>query len=339
MKRFRLCLAIPVAAFALLAAIIVDAPPTSLARSADLGGCPMYPPNNVWNARVDHLPVHPNSANYIATLGPSHGVHPDFGSGWWDGYPIGMFYTTIYSPTPSIPVNYHWYGNESDPGPMPIPPDAPIEGGNWMTNTGDRHVLVVNTFDCKLYELYHAFSDGSDWDAGSGAIFDLTRNAPLRPDSWTSADAAGLPILPGLARYAEVANGVIEHALRFTTNCTSGNVWPARHEAPHGVCLNPPPMGLRVRLKSSFAINPAWSPQTKVILTALKKYGLILADNGSRWYISGTHEAGWDDDALVPQLAQVKGSDFEVVDTSLLMLDYHSWSAAVFRLSLPSIMR
>ncbi len=321
---------------ALLATIAVSAPP---AARADIGGCPIYPPNNVWNARVDNLPAHPQSDAYIAALGATNGLHPDFGSGSWDGYPIGMAYATVYSPTPSIPVNYTDYGSESDPGPFPIPLDTPIEGGRWLTNTGDRHVLVVNTFDCKLYELWRGFAYSDHWDAGSGAVFDLTRNAPLRPDGWTSADAAGLPILPGLARYDEAAYGVITHALRFTTDCTAGKTWPARHAATYGSCTDPPPLGLRVRLKASFVINPAWSPQTKVILTALKQYGLILADNGSRWYVSGAHDPGWDDDALVTQLAQVKGTNFEVVDSAPLMLDYNSWVAAVNRLYLPAIIR
>ncbi|MBI5877172.1 MAG: hypothetical protein HZB53_05955 [Chloroflexi bacterium] len=319
--------------------IAIRTPP---AARADLGGCPMFPPNNVWNARVDNLPVHSQSAAYIASLGSATGLHPDFGSGYWAGYPIGMQYATVYSPTPSIPINYVEYGSQSDPGPFPIPLSTPVEGGSWLTNTGDRHVLVVNTFDCKLYELYHAYVNGNGgWDAGSGAVFDLTHNAPLRPDTWTSADAAGLSILPSLARYDEVASGVITHALRFTANCSSGNVWPARHQAPYrtGACNPLPPMGLRVRLKASYVINPAWSAQTKVILTALKTYGLILADNGSSWYISGAHNAGWVDDVLAPELSNVKGADFEVVDSARLMLDYNSWAAAVNLQYLPAIIR
>jgi len=287
----------------------------------------MFPPDNIWNTRVDNLPIHPQSSAYISAIGAAVGLHPDFGAGYWDGKPIGMFYTTVYSPQASVAINYVEYGNESDPGPFPIPLDAPVEGGSWLTNTCDRHVLVVNTYNCVLYELYHAYAQANRWDAGSGAVFTLTANAPLRPDTWTSADAAGLPILPGLARYDEAASGVITHALRFTTNCTSGYIWPARHEAPSGSCANPPPMGLRVRLKSSFVINAGWSPQTKAILTALKRYGMILADNGSRWYISGAHDPGWDDDALISQLWLVKGSDFEAVDASVLMLNYNSGQA------------
>jgi hypothetical protein len=292
---------------------------TAPAAQADIVGCPLFPPDNVWNMRVDGLPAHPNSANYIAAIGGSVGVHPDFGSGEWNGAPIGIPYTTVLGTQPLVTITFHaaGYPDESDQGPFPIPPNAPIEGG--PASSGDRHVLVVDRTNCKLYELYNAVPQGDgSWQVYSSAIYTLTVNGPLRTAGWTSADAAGLPILPGLARYEEVATGVISHALRFTSNnSANAYVWPARHKAPVNPSPNSPPMGLRVRLKSSFIINSGWSTQTQIILTALKQYGMILADNGSSWYISGAPHSGWDDDALVNQLRNVKGSDFEVVDISL----------------------
>jgi hypothetical protein len=237
-----------------------------------------------------------------------------------------MFYTTVLGTQLPVSIHYTEYGNQSDPGPFPIPPGAPIEGGSWPTNTGDRHAMVVDTTNCRLYELYHSYEQPDhSWNAGSGAVFTLTTNGPFRPDTWTSADAAGLPILPGLARFDEAASGAITHALRFTSDTSADDyIWPARHKAGYNTTSHSPPMGQRFRLKASFNINPAWSPQVKTILTALKQYGMILADNGTSWYISGTHDAGWDDNSLVSQLKLVKGSDFEAVDESSLMLDYNS---------------
>lgn len=312
--------------------------------AANIAGCPMFPTNNVWNTRVDSLPVHPMSSAYIASIGATTGVHPDFGAGLWQGAPIGIPYTTVLGMQPLVSINYTDYGDESDPGPFPIPPNAPIEGG--PSSTGDRHVLVVDTTNCKLYELFNAYpqQDGS-WNASAGAVFTLTVNAPLRPDTWTSADAAGLPILPGLARYDEVATGAITHALRFTARCSRGYIWPARHRADTNAtgCATPPPMGQRIRLKASFVINPSWDPQVKVILTALKTYGMILADNGSSWYISGAPDASWNDDALVNQLRNVRGSDFEAVMGTWLMVDYNSGEARIpmlnARLWIPLIRR
>jgi hypothetical protein len=279
----------------------------------------MFPADNIWNTRVDTLPVHPNSVAYTTTMGGGTGLHPDFGSGTWDGGPIGIPYTIVAGSQISSSVVFT-YADESD-GPLyPIPSNAPREWGS------DHHILIVEKDHCKLYELYAADKDTGSWRAGSGAIFDLRSHA-LRPDTWTSADAAGLPILPGLARYDEVAAGVIKHALRFTVNCTSGYIWPARHEAPHGSCATPAPMGLRLRLKASYTIPAGYSTQTKIILQALKTYGMIVADNGSNWYISGAPDAGWDDDSLVSQLSQVKGSNFEVVDESSLMINADSGQA------------
>ncbi len=288
---------------------------TSSPRIAD---CQVFPADNIWNTPIDTLPVDPNSASYINSMGPTVGLHPDFGSGLWDGGPIGIPFITVPGSQPEVPISFE-YAAESDPGPYPIPPDAPIEGG--PASTGDRHVLIIDQDHCILYETYAAWpqTDGS-WHAGSGAIFDLNSDS-LRPSSLTSADAAGLPIFPGLVRYDEVEAGVINHAIRFTAQSTrDAFVWPARHEASNQTSLLLPPMGQRFRLKASFDITP-FPPEIQVILTALKKYGMILADNGSNWYLSGTPDERWTNDELVTYLKKVKGSDFEAVDVSSLMKD------------------
>jgi hypothetical protein len=257
----------------------------------------------------------------MASIGLDEHPHADFGSGLWDGAPIGIPYVMVPGSQPFVPINYTLYGNESDPGPYPVPTNAPIEGA---PNTGgDRHVLVVNQGNCTLYELYRSFpqSDGS-WDAGSGAKWNLNSHA-LRPDTWTSADAAGLPIFPGLARYDEVASGVIRHALRFTAPETQqAYLWPARHLASDSDDPNHPPMGLRVRLKASVDIS-GYPTQLRVILQALKDYGMFLADNGSPWYITGAPDERWDNDIL-HMIADLSGSDFEAVDESGLMIDPNS---------------
>ncbi len=320
LRHFTLALVVSsVALVLLLLAVFLTQP-----ASADVASCPVFPLDNVWNARVDTLPVDSHSAAYINAIGASVPVHPDFGAGTWDGGPIGIPYTTVPGTQPLVNIHYVEYGGESDPGPFPIPSNAPVEWGS------DHHVLVVDRDHCMLYELYHAArqSDGS-WNAGSGAKYDLRSNA-LRTAGWTSADAAGLPIFPGLARYEEVSAGAINHALRFTSPCSQNNyVWPARHKAPTGSCTNPPPMGQRFRLKSSFLISSSYSPQVQVILTALKQYGMILADNGSSWYISGAPNVGWNNDQLVSQLLTVHGSDFEAVDESGLMVDPNSGQVGV----------
>lgn len=286
-------------------------------------GCPLFPPNNIWNVPVDRMPVHPNSDAYVNTIGTSANVHPDFGSGIWDGGPIGIPYITVPSTQPLKTVTFE-YADESDPGPYPIPDDAPIEGG--PNSDGDRHILVLERDNCILYELFYAFpqTDGT-WHAGSGAIFDLKSHA-LRPDGWTSADAAGLPILPGLVRYEEVSAGEIRHAIRFTAPETrKAYVWPARHYASSLTGNQFPPMGQRFRLKVELDLS-AFDPKVRVILLALKKYGMILADNGTSWFISGVPDERWDDDVL-HQLHQVRGSDFEAVDSSTLMIDPNSGRA------------
>jgi hypothetical protein len=286
-------------------------------KPPEVAGCTIFPADNVWNTPVDTLPVDTSSDTYIATIGADAHVHADFGSGTWDGGPIGIPYVAVPGTQPKVDVTFG-YDDESDPGPYPIPPTAPIEGG--PSSDGDRHVLVMDRDHCALYELYRAFPqpDGS-WHAGSGAVFDLSSHA-LRPAGWTSADAAGLPILPGLVRYDEVAEGEIRHALRFTVPQTrKAYVWPARHHASNLTGAQYPAMGQRFRLRADFDV--AGFPQdVQVILQALKRYGMILADNGSAWYISGVPDERWDNDVL-HELHDVKGSDFEAVDVSPLMMD------------------
>jgi len=307
-----------------------QAPPT-------VAGCPVFPADNVWNMPVDTLPLDPNSARYVATIGADAHVHADFGSGTWGGGPIGIPYVDVPGSQPKVPVTFD-YADESDPGPYPIPPDAPIEGG--PNSDGDRHVLVLDRDHCILYEMFYAFpqADGS-WHAGSGAVFDLRSNA-LRPVGWTSADAAGLPILAGLVRYDEVAAGEIRHAIRFTAPQTRQEyIWPARHYASHLAGMRYPPMGQRFRLRSDFDLS-GFSPEVQVILRALKKYGMILADNGAPWFISGVPDERWDNDAL-HELHQVRGSDFEAVDESWWMADPNSARvrSPAARVYLPRVLR
>ena len=301
-------------------------PGVSMAQSGpSLQGCPVLPADSIWNTPVAGLPPDANSAGFVGTIGAAIGLHPDFGSGTWAGAPIGIPYTVVDASQPGVSVAFD-YADESDPGPYPIPPDALIEGGS--SSAGDRHVLILDRGNCVLYELFAAYpqQDGS-WQAGSGAVFDLNSN-DLRPEGWTSADAAGLPILPGLVRYDEVAAGEIRHALRFTAPQTrSDYVWPARHEASNLTGGQIPPMGQRFRLKAGFDIS-RFSASVRVILQAMKTYGVILADNGSAWYLSGAPDPRWDNDMLVGELAQVKGSDFEAVDVSSLMADPDSGRAA-----------
>ena len=274
-----------------------------------LGGCAMLPPDNPWNVRVDTLPVAANSAAVIATIGAGTGLHADFGSGKWDGGPIGIPYTLASASDKKVSVRFD-YADESDPGPYPIPKNVKIEYGS------DHHALIVDRSACRLYELFALRKQGKGWRAGSGAIWSLDSNA-LRPDGWTSADAAGLQILPGLARYDEVAAGEIDHALRFTVvHSRQAYVYPARHYASTLTDPDLPPMGLRLRLRASFDTS-GFPPQARVILDALKRYGMVVADNGSNWFISGAPDPRWNNDAL-HTLGQVKGSDFEVVDPAAI---------------------
>jgi hypothetical protein len=275
--------------------------------------CTIFPATNAWNERVDALPVATNSAQMIQSIGLGTGLHPDFGSGLYDGQPIGIPYDVVSKRTKRFRLRF-LYADESDKGPYPIPASVHIEGGR--ASTGDRHALLVDKDACKLYELSVLVPKGGGWTAGSGAIWSLRSNA-LRPAGWTSADAAGLPIFPGLARYDEVARGVINHALRFTAARTRRQyVYPARHYASSSDDPALPPMGLRVRLKAAVDIS-GFPKQSRVVLQALKTYGMLLADNGSNWYISGAPNPKWSNDDL-HALGRVTGSMFEVVDTSSL---------------------
>jgi hypothetical protein len=265
--------------------------------------CPIFPASNAWNQRVDRLPVAPDSARLVASIGLDASLHPDFGRG------IGIPFQVVGRATHRSRVSFDDAG-ESDRVPYPIPSHVRVEGG------GDRHALLVDRDACRLYELYALQRRASGWHAGSGAVWSLRSNH-LRPAGWTSADAAGLPIFPGLARYDEVRRGVIDHALRFTAPHTRRSyVYPARHDASDSDDPALPPMGLRVRLRASFDVS-GFPPQARVVLTALKRYGMILADNGSPWFVTGAPSSGWDDDDL-HTLGRVTGADFEVVDTSSL---------------------
>ena len=283
-------------------------------------GCTVLPADNVWHADVSNLPVDPNSATYIASIGANAPLHPDFGSGKYQGEPIGIPDNVVPSTQPFVPVSFT-YASESDPGPYPIPKKPLIEGG--PRSKGDRHVLVVDAGSCTDYELYAAHSrhQGKSWHAGSGAVFPLSSDV-LRPAGWTSADAAGLPILPGLVRPDEVAAGVIDHAIRVTVPASDDTyIWPARHEAgTANVSL--PPMGLRLRLKASVDISQ-FPASDQVILQALKTYGMIVADNGPPWYISGVPSSYWNNTTL-HDLTEITGSDFQVVDESCLMMSADS---------------
>lgn len=281
-----------------------------LGPNASLEGRRPFPADNPWNTPIDQDPVDANSDTLIASIGLTRGLHPDFGANYGGG-PFGIPYIVVGGSTPPVSVTFG-YADESDPGPYPIPGDAPIEGG--ASAGGDRHVLVIDRDHWKLYELFAAYPvpGSANWTAGSGAIFDLGSDA-VRPAGWTSADAAGLPIFPGLVRYDEVVEqGVILHALRFTVSRTRhGYVYPARHYASSDTSANVPPMGMRVRLKATFDIS-GYPPSARVILQALKTYGMIVADNGSDWFISGAPDARWNDSEL-NTLKQVQGSNFEVV--------------------------
>jgi hypothetical protein len=304
----------------LLTALLALAGAVAMAASiqgtrASVRGCKVFPKNNPWNQRVDKLPVAGNSDAIVRSIGPGEGMHADFGSGLYEGRPIGIPYTTVGRGQPKVRVSFE-YASESDKGPYPIPRNAPIEGGR--SSGGDRHVIVVDRSRCKLYELYAAYpvNGGESWRAGSGAIWSLRSNK-LRPRTWTSADAAGLQILPGLARYQEVKRGAIRHALRFTVSRTRNTfVYPARHQASSNSDPDLPPMGMRFRLKAGFDVSK-YPRQSRVVLRALKRYGMLVADNGSDWYLSGAPSKGWNNDDL-HSLGGVKGSDFEVVDTSSL---------------------
>jgi len=277
--------------------------------------CPVFPKSSHWNQRVDDLPVLPGSDRMVRAIGADDTMHADFGSGRYEGARIGIPFVTVGRSQPRVPVQFE-YEDESDPGPYPIPRDVPIEGGRG--SDGDRHVIVVDRRRCRLYELFAAYprAGGDRWTAGSGAIWRLRSNR-MRPAGWTSADAAGLPILPGLARWNEVKRGRINHALRFTVPETRRQyIYPARHFASDSNDPDLPAMGQRFRLKANYRIG-GFPRQARVVLKALKRYGMIVADNGSAWYVTGAPNRHWDNDAL-HTLGDVPGRAFEVVDTSKL---------------------
>lgn len=290
-------------------------------ESPSLDACPIFPVDHIWNTRIDALPVHSRSDAYIESIGSDTTLHPDFGAGEWEGAPIGIPYNVIDGHSVQSANIEFYYPDESDAGPYPIPDDPLVEAG------GDRHILIVDTSDCTLYEIYDAEqNDDGSWSAGSGAIWDLN-SYDLRPAEWTSADAAGLPILPGLVRYDEIASGEINHAIRFTASQTQRLfVWPARHFASDITDANVPPMGQRFRLKASFSIS-GYPPDVQVVLRAMQIYGLILADNGSDWFINGAPDPGYDDEAFHEAFDSISGSDFEAVDVSSLMINPDSGQA------------
>ena len=292
--------------------------------AATIGGCPVFPANNYWNTPVDSLPLHPSSATWVGSIG-SGNLHPDWGNVLSDNY--GIPYATVSGSQAKVPITFppDGYADESDPGPMPIPANAPVEGG--PSSDGDRHVLVVDTTNCILYELYYAFpqNGGASWSVFSSAKFDLRSNA-LRPADWTSADAAGFAIFPGLVRWDEVAAGSIDHAIRFTASRIWGKngnspeyLWPARHWSGSSTDNTRPPMGARFRLKASYDFSH-FDARTQVILRAFKKYGLVLADAGSNWYFQGVSDERWPDQVL-NELKSVTGDNFEAVDTSVMQVD------------------
>jgi hypothetical protein len=271
-------------------------------RAASIAGCPLFPADNPWRRDISHAKLNRHSAAWVRSVGLRVHLHPDFGENQRYGIP----FVTVPAGQQQVPIRFTAYGNESDPGPYPVPLDAPVEAG------GDRHVLVASG-NCHLYELYNAYRTTHGWRAASGAVFDL-RSTRLRPDGWTSADAAGLPILPGLVRAGEVRAGHIDHALRFTVSLTQrGYIHPATHQAGDTDSRRVPPMGARFRLKASYSLR-RFHGQALVILRCLKKYGMLVADNGSDWFISGAPSHYWDDDDL-NQLKTVPGRAFEVVAT------------------------
>jgi hypothetical protein len=320
----RVVLALAIAGF--LTATVLAASAQAIGPSPELGPCQVFPnpptalsprapslsTQAAWNQDVSKAPRDPRSGAYIANLaGGGARLHPDFGS----PRPYGFPFAVVGAGQPQLPIHYTAYGDESDPGPFPVPGPGPVEGGNG--SDGDRHVLTVDTSTCMLYELYRSFYKATPqphWDADSGASWDLN-SAALHPEGWTSADAAGLPIFPGLVRYDEVAAGRLEHAIRVTFDSTrNAYVHPAVHCAGDSSSASAPPMGLRLRLKAGYGLG-GFSGPARTIAEGMKHYGLIVADNGSNWYFSGSSDRRWDDDNL-GQLKRIPGSAFEVVKSA-----------------------
>ena len=320
-RRRRALLCAPAVA-ALLGAGGVPRPASASTPPPAAPGCPLFGADNVWNTDIAGLPVHPRSPEWIASMGgASRHIHPDFGPSGGD-VPYGIPYTVVDHSHQRTSISFQ-YANESDPGPYPFGADTPIEGG--ASSTGDRHALMLDRDSCTLYELYDARYASSGSTAGSGAIFDLRSNG-LRPDGWTSADAAGLPMLPGLLRPDEVASGLVGHAIRVTASSTdASHLWPARHDAGSGHDASLPPMGARFRLRAGVDIG-GYGAATQVVLRAMQHYGLIVADNGSDWFFGGTAENGWDP-TMIAELKTIPAGDFEAVDESSLMVSPDSAQA------------
>ena len=307
--------------------LLAIAMPATVLGVPKIQNCAVLPADNVWNTRVDTLPVHANSANYLGTMNTTRSFHMDFGAGLYLGNTIGIPYNVVPGSQPKVSVAFD-VPEESDPSPYPIPPTALVEGYPNPPPGSDQHVLIVDKDNCVLFETDATVTSngGASWAAFSGARFDLRSNE-LRPDTWTSADAAGLPILPGLVRYEEANGGLVGHALRFTMNNTAASyIWPAKHLASSKTTPFLPPMGLRLRLKASVNIS-GMSARPRAIAQAMKTYGIILADNGADWYVSGTQDDRWDNNEL-QQVNALKGSDFEVVDTSSMIVNLASGRVA-----------
>ncbi|HEV3234739.1 MAG TPA: hypothetical protein VG329_09355 [Candidatus Dormibacteraeota bacterium] len=313
------------AGFALVTAIGLSllAPVAALAAPS-IAGCPVFPADNVWNTDISSLPVHGQSGAWLGNMGgPGRQLHPDFGSSGDPSAPYGIPYIVVNGSHAKVSVTFQ-YAGESDRGPYPFGPDTPIEGG--QNAGGDRHALMVDSSSCTLYELYNARYSSAGSTAGSGAVFNLRANGPLRPATWTSADAAGLPILPGLLRPEEVRAGVVNHAIRFTAQSTDRSfIWPARHQAGSATNAALPPMGARFRLKAGYDISHFHGP-AQAVLNAMKRYGLILADNGSNWYFQGAADNSWDS-TMISELKTVPAGAFDAVDESSLMIDPNSGQA------------
>jgi hypothetical protein len=305
--------------------LLLAATPALAGTSRNLPGttCPAFPANDFWHADVSKLPVWPRSAQWLAHMSPTSRLHPDFGPSYGaQPVPYGIPITYVTSSHAKVPVTFD-YASESDRIGYPLGSDTKIEGGQ-MTS-GDRHAVIVDKSTCTLYETWATHKDGTRWYAGSGAHWSLKSNA-LRPAGWTSADAAGLPILPGLLRYDEVAAGHVDHAIRFTTNVTDRHyMWPARHQAGSVSDLTYPRMGARFRLKASYS-GAGLRTDTRVVLAAMKSYGLVLADNGSPWYFQGSQDTRWSE-AMLDELKRIPASAFEAVDTRPLMVSVNSGEA------------
>ena len=319
MKRILAAVAVSLAACTAIAAPGAANGPTPNAANRPVPGtvCPTFPANSWWHADVSRLPVHARSSQWMAHMSPTRRLHPDFGPSYGEQpVPYGIPITIVAGSHVRVPVIFD-YAAESDLVHYPLGPDTRVEGGQWTT--GDRHTIVVDRDTCRVYETWATRKSGAKWYAGSGALWYLRSNV-LRPRGWTSADAAGFPILPGLLRYDEVAAGAVDHAIRFTTNVTDRRyLWPARHQAGSVNNQAYPPMGARFRLKASYVIAASLRPDTKTVLRAMKRYGLALADNGSPWYFQGTADTRWPA-GLLDELKNVPASAFEAVDTQSLML-------------------